>query len=37
MHERYVERAEASGSPWVLVEGTIEARLEQASAAVDAV
>jgi len=37
MHERYLERAEASGSPWVLVEGTIEARLEQASAAVDAV
>ncbi len=36
MHERYVERAEASGSPWVLVEGPPEARLGQASAAVQA-
>jgi len=27
MHERYVERARASGSPWLLVEGPLEERL----------
>ncbi len=35
MHERYVERARTSGSPWLLVEGPVEARLEEASAAVE--
>jgi HTH-type transcriptional repressor of NAD biosynthesis genes len=36
MQERYLERAEASGSPWVLVEGPPEARLYHARVAVDA-
>jgi HTH-type transcriptional repressor of NAD biosynthesis genes len=36
MHERYLERVQASRSPWVLVEGPPEARLGQARAAVDA-
>jgi HTH-type transcriptional regulator, transcriptional repressor of NAD biosynthesis genes len=35
MHLRYVERARTSGSPWVLVEGPHEARVELASAAVE--
>ena len=30
MHERYVARATESGSPWVLVEGPLEARLATA-------
>ena len=30
MHDRYVERARASGRPWLLVEGVHEARLEAA-------
>jgi HTH-type transcriptional regulator, transcriptional repressor of NAD biosynthesis genes len=34
MHDRYVERARASGSPWLLVEGPQEERLEEASRAV---
>ena len=37
MHERYVARAVGSGSPWVLVEGPLEARLATAAAAVDGV
>ena len=36
MHERYLERAAASGSPWALVEGPHDARLRLASDAVDA-
>jgi HTH-type transcriptional repressor of NAD biosynthesis genes len=36
MHERYVERARASGSPWLVVEGPLDARLVQAGEAVDA-
>jgi len=35
MHERYLERAAASGSPWVLVEGPQAARLQESSSAVD--
>ena len=33
MHERYLERAAASGSPWVLVEGPQAARLQESSSA----
>jgi len=36
MHERYLERAQASGAAWAVVEGPPEARLEQAQVAVDA-
>ncbi len=36
MHERYVERARASGSPWLVVEGLPETRLATARIAVDA-
>ena len=36
MHERYLERAAASGSPWLLVEGGRTARLAAATAAVAA-
>jgi HTH-type transcriptional regulator, transcriptional repressor of NAD biosynthesis genes len=35
MHERYVERARASGAPWLVVEGPHEQRLRVASEAVD--
>ena len=35
MHERYVERARASGSPWLLVEGPRETRLREARWEVD--
>jgi NadR type nicotinamide-nucleotide adenylyltransferase len=35
MHERYVERAQSSGSPWVVVVGPHEARMAQARGAVD--
>jgi NadR type nicotinamide-nucleotide adenylyltransferase len=35
MHERYLERARASGSPWLLLEGLPDARLRAASGAVD--
>lgn len=35
MHERYLERAGSSGSPWALVEGTVDERLEAARALVD--
>lgn len=35
MHGRYLERARSSGSPWVLVEGPLEARLGLVGAAVD--
>jgi NadR type nicotinamide-nucleotide adenylyltransferase len=37
MHERYVARAADSGSPWQIVEGSLERRLATAAAAVDAV
>ena len=35
MHERYLERARASGAPWILVEGDRGIRLTRAGAAVD--
>lgn len=35
MHERYLERAQASGSPWLLVEGSLEERLRESRIAVD--
>jgi HTH-type transcriptional repressor of NAD biosynthesis genes len=35
MHDRYLERVQASGSPWVLLEGPHEGRLAQARVAVD--
>lgn len=35
MQERYLERAERSGSPWRLLEGSRGRRLEAAAAAVD--
>jgi len=35
MHDRYVERARASGAPWLLLEGTHSTRLRDASVAVD--
>jgi len=35
MHERYLSRARDSGSPWLLVEGPRERRLEAAAGAVD--
>jgi HTH-type transcriptional repressor of NAD biosynthesis genes len=35
MHERYVQRAQDSGRPWLLVEGPREVRLESAAAAVE--
>ena len=35
MHERYLERAEESGGPWVLLEGPPAARLQESSSAVD--
>ena len=35
MHDRYLERARASRSPWVLLEGPDAGRLTQARAAVD--
>jgi HTH-type transcriptional repressor of NAD biosynthesis genes len=35
MHERYLERARESGSPWLLVEGSPDARLEAVAAEVD--
>jgi HTH-type transcriptional regulator, transcriptional repressor of NAD biosynthesis genes len=37
MHERYLTRAEESGSPWLLAEGPPEQRLESVGAAVDAI
>jgi nicotinamide riboside kinase len=37
MHEAYLARVEASGTPYVLVSGTHAERLRQAIAAVDAV
>jgi HTH-type transcriptional regulator, transcriptional repressor of NAD biosynthesis genes len=35
MHDRYVAHAQASGHPWLLVEGGPETRLSTAQAAVD--
>ena len=37
MHERYLERAGSSGSPWLLVEGAPDGRLRTAAEAVDRV
>ena len=37
MHERYVDRAQASGRPWLLVEGSPERRLEAAAESVERV
>jgi NadR type nicotinamide-nucleotide adenylyltransferase len=36
MHERFLAHAEASGSPWILVEGDPQTRLQRARTAVDA-
>jgi NadR type nicotinamide-nucleotide adenylyltransferase len=36
MHERYLDRARSSGTPWLLVEGDREARLAAGRAAVTA-
>jgi NadR type nicotinamide-nucleotide adenylyltransferase len=36
MHERYLERARTSGSPWLLVVGPVDVRIAAARAAVDA-
>ena len=35
MHERYLERAQESGSPWLLLEGPHEARLAASCASID--
>jgi hypothetical protein len=35
MHDRYLDRARTSGSPWLLVEGPHEQRLHDAGLAVD--
>ena len=35
MHERYLRRAQESGSPWLLVEGPLDVRLDAAAAQVD--
>lgn len=35
MHDRYIDRAQANGRPWLLAEGPHEARLAEARAAVD--
>ena len=37
MHERYVDHARASGSPWLLADGPLEGRIRAVSGAVDAV
>jgi HTH-type transcriptional repressor of NAD biosynthesis genes len=35
MHDRYLERARASGAPWLLLEGPHEERLRESKLAVD--
>jgi NadR type nicotinamide-nucleotide adenylyltransferase len=35
MHERYLDRARESGSPWLLVEGPLERRLDAAAEVVE--
>ena len=35
MHERYVEQARASGAPWLVVEGSLDERIEAVSSVVD--
>jgi NadR type nicotinamide-nucleotide adenylyltransferase len=35
MHERYLERAQASGAPWLLVEGSVEERVRESCEAVE--
>lgn len=35
MHSRYLERVQASGSPWFLLEGSHESRLRESRLAVD--
>ena len=37
MNERYLERVRASGSPWRLLEGPLDRRLQTSKAAVDSV
>jgi HTH-type transcriptional regulator, transcriptional repressor of NAD biosynthesis genes len=37
MHERYLRRVQESGSPWLLVEGPLERRLDAAGEAVERV
>jgi len=37
MHERYLHRVQESGNPWLLVEGPVDVRLENAAAAVERV
>jgi len=37
MHERYLHRAQESGSPWLLAEGPVDVRLAAAAAAVERV
>jgi NadR type nicotinamide-nucleotide adenylyltransferase len=37
MHERYVEHARSSGSPWLVAEGPLDERLRVVADAVDAV
>jgi len=37
MHDRYLERARSSGSPWLLLEGSREERLDASRLAVDRV
>jgi NadR type nicotinamide-nucleotide adenylyltransferase len=35
MHERYLERARASGAPWLVLEGSLEERLRESRPVVD--
>jgi NadR type nicotinamide-nucleotide adenylyltransferase len=37
MHQRYLAHAQASGQPWLLVEGPLARRLQDAHAAVEAI
>jgi HTH-type transcriptional repressor of NAD biosynthesis genes len=37
MHERYLRHVQESGSPWLLLEGPVDARLDAAAAAVERV
>jgi HTH-type transcriptional regulator, transcriptional repressor of NAD biosynthesis genes len=37
MHERYIERARTSGRPWLLVEGSVQERLDAARTVVEVV
>ena len=35
MHERYLDHARTSGGPWLLAEGPLEQRIEEAADAVE--